>query len=261
MCAAVLAVSTFALEARNACETVGLQHLNAWRDDPEHSSRTVSLGARLAKTNSLGVCLALHSERASKGIKNFRCRVVRLIPQLREQLDEYLKTVPDFVKNDIEKSSRNLIFSMIGSWLLTGCWLSLAVSNDWVASPVVNMLTLSSALLYCAFDLLQFAVTTPLVYSKLVCLAIKWLPASLAPKQDPVTMMKRSEVIKRFQGYVPRVVRSEMKKRWSRGYKRLREIHDRKTKASVIHMIHRNDVVRLLLDEKNKEKRKTIRVL
>lgn len=39
-----------------------------------------------------------------------------------------------------------------------------------------------------------------------------------------------------LQGYVPRVVRSEMKKRWSRGYKRLREIHDRKTKASVIHV-------------------------
>lgn len=60
------------------------------------------------------------------------------------------------------------------------------------------------------------------------------LPINGKPLEE--WMPREVDEVYNFQGYVPRVARREMKKRWNRGYKKLREIHDRKTKASVIHV-------------------------
>ncbi|VDP21234.1 unnamed protein product [Heligmosomoides polygyrus] len=53
-----------------------------------------------------------------------------------------------------------------------------------------------------------------------------------------------------------------MKERWKKMYDKLRKEHENKTKASIIHMIHRDDVVyNCLLPEKNEAKRVSIRKL
>lgn len=64
------------------------------------------------------------------------------------------------------------------------------------------------------------------------------------------------------EGYIPLLVRNEMKERWKKMYDKLRKEHENKTKASIIHMIHRDDVVyNCLLPEKNEAKRVSIRKL
>ncbi|VDO62856.1 unnamed protein product [Heligmosomoides polygyrus] len=312
------AIGLYFLEALNVSETASLDHHNTWIGDfygnTEHrrslgfrvlsvvllmlSGSVFVFGTMFDQVASTWTCLGVFSEEtinlwmplvlfntiaamAATAFSYDALFVLRHFPQFRSVQEKHFKTAPRTEKDNVEKCQRDPVFTLIAPWLLLGSWLSVQVSGDWAVDPTVNFLTTASGMLYCAFDLLHHAITTPSLYSKIMWIAMIRLPSSWAPLEDPVSMWTRDEVLSRFkwraqrsgtrrarrphylhpasEGYMPLKVRKENEKRWSESYTKLREAYPRKTKATIIHLIHRQDVVRLLTKEPSAAKRTTIR--
>lgn len=312
------AVGILAIEAYNAFETAMLRQTNNWRVD--YFGRpcwSMSPGLRYGATAVMmtsGVLIAFVIEYdmvaskwsclgrftkaaidmwfpitlyhtiaclAATGFSRRGLFVRRYVPQYQQELKEHLKDEPPHRKDEIEKCHRNLGFTAILPWALFGTWLFLAMSSDTVADPGLNFLAVASALVYCCLDVGQFVVTTPTLYSNLMWLEMRFLPAWLAPTMDPVSMWTRKEVLARYRarnaanrrrrraarrvfhpaykGYLPKLIREQMKDQWSRAYKDLRKKHRRKTKAQIIDMLRERDRQYLLNNEKDLTKRVAIR--
>lgn len=307
-------IGLLTFEAYNGYETASLKQLNNWRVDFQLKERwSLSLGLRVLptvivmsgavalvyfsmkeKVTSSWSCLgnfssdainfwfplALLNTIAAIGATAFSYKglFTRMhIPQYDKVLEAYLKTCPVHLRNDIEKCHRNLIFSALLSWMLLGCWLFLGISNDDVVEFVPNCFALMFTLLYCATDVLQFVVTTPSLYSKMMWASIRILPCHLSPSMDPVSQWSKREILASYErgnaeikrnwynpcrkGYLPLCVRCQIEDEWSEKYETLRMNHGNKTKASIMFVIRQDSVEYHLINEKNPAVRNTIRRL
>ncbi|WKY11919.1 hypothetical protein Q1695_003472 [Nippostrongylus brasiliensis] len=205
------------------------------------------------------------------------------MPQFQQVVDEYLKPLPPSRREEVEKCQRNYGLTAIGPWLLYTTWLFLALSADWVVSPT-NYWAVACALGYAACELAIFTLTTPRVYSTLLCTWTKFLPKRASPEADPVPPRQQEDLrvrhrpqrrLQRRRGRRPRVNRrrpgrkapisskmgKRLKRRWTAHYKKLRRKNQNKTKAQIVRVVYRKKVKHDLYQAKSKACRKRIRQL
>ncbi|XGW30713.1 hypothetical protein V3C99_009574, partial [Haemonchus contortus] len=231
-----LGIAFFAMEAMNAYELYRLKQLNSWTTlFPEHQRSHALLAFRtsfpvvaiatailviltpnykqaVTSWSCLGrfsyetmdlwspivliqMCIALIASAFS-----YRGLFLRKnLPHLLQKVDAHLEKVPARRRNESKKCERDLIFTAIGPWLLLFYWLTLTLSNDFVAVHDTGFLAVTFAVLYGSCNFLQAVFTTPVEYSNFMWYVMRFFPASYAPKFDPVTMFSRDEVLEIFR--------------------------------------------------------------
>ncbi|WKY11921.1 hypothetical protein Q1695_003472 [Nippostrongylus brasiliensis] len=178
------------------------------------------------------------------------------MPQFQQVVDEYLKPLPPSRREEVEKCQRNYGLTAIGPWLLYTTWLFLALSADWVVSPT-NYWAVACALGYAACELAIFTLTTPRVYSTLLCTWTKFLPKRASPEADPVPPRQQEDL----RAPISSKMGKRLKRRWTAHYKKLRRKNQNKTKAQIVRVVYRKKVKHDLYQAKSKACRKRIRQL
>ncbi|WKY13131.1 hypothetical protein Q1695_004166 [Nippostrongylus brasiliensis] len=206
---------------------------------------------------------------------------IKNMPQFQLVVEEHLKPLPPSRRDEVEKCQRNHGLTAIAPWLLYTTWLFIAISADWVVTPV-NSWAVACSLGYSACELAIFILTTPQVYSAVTRTWMRLLPQCLSPAVDPVSLWSREEVKHRLQrrrqrngrrrrrfgrkcpaskAFVPLKYCKRLKKKWTALYKKLREKNEKKTKAQVIWKIYRMKLQEDLEHMRTKSCRKRIRQL
>ncbi|VDL74487.1 unnamed protein product, partial [Nippostrongylus brasiliensis] len=208
---------------------------------------------------------------------------IKNMPQFQLVVEEHLKPLPPSRRDEVEKCQRNHGLTAIAPWLLYTTWLFIAISADWVVTPV-NSWAVACSLGYSACELAIFILTTPQVYSAVTRTRMRLLPQCLSPAVDPVSLWSREEVgvkhrllrrrrrnerrRRRFgrkcpasKAFVPLKYCKRLKKKWTALYKKLREKNTKKTKAQVIWKIYRMKLQEDLEHMRTKSCRKRIRQL
>ncbi|WKY13135.1 hypothetical protein Q1695_004168 [Nippostrongylus brasiliensis] len=205
------------------------------------------------------------------------------MPQFQQVVEEHLKPLPPSRREEVEKCQRNHGLTAIAPWLLYTTWLFIAISADWVVTPV-NSWAVACSLGYSACELAIFILTTPQVYSAVTRTRMRLLPQCLSPAVDPVSLWSREEVgikhrllrrrrrnerrRRRFgrkcpasKAFVPLKYCKRLKKKWTALYRKLREKNEKKTKAQVIWKIYRMKLQEDLEHVRTKSCRKRIKQL
>ncbi|KHJ96663.1 hypothetical protein OESDEN_03375, partial [Oesophagostomum dentatum] len=269
-------IGTFALEALNAYEVVHNEHCNYWicklcdrprnriclslcivvvgilmvavtavifithfREIPSEWSCLGQFGPGTSNTwlpiLLVNLCCAL----AATVLSYESIFVLLYLPQYKEKMDQSLAKAVGVEKNVIYKCRRDLAFTAVGPWLLTGVWLTTAISSDWVTDSSANILSLIMSSSYSICNILQSLFTTPHLYSTMTWVAMRLLPKNISPTFDAETMWSRGEVLqlgstdrrlgllaslRRFlkipskPEYIPIAKRNQLVSSWTRGY-------------------------------------------
>ncbi|EYC22495.1 hypothetical protein Y032_0017g3387 [Ancylostoma ceylanicum] len=189
--------------------------------------------------------------------------VQRNMPQYEERNEEYM-----------DQCERDVYFTCIAPWLLSGVWLLQIASCDWVTSTFLNGVLLVLSVLKNLCGIIQSVFTTPPLYSSLIWTAMRTLPERISPARDPVTMWSREEVLERyrirkdkewkkravhkklerdyhgdiypwtsaFEHYLSNYERARLRTRWMRTYAELRMNSENATKAGIISAVAVGDL-------------------
>ncbi|XGW30166.1 hypothetical protein V3C99_009294, partial [Haemonchus contortus] len=304
-CCCSLGIAFFAIEAFNAYELCSLKQLNSWTTQfPEYprsyallAFRTVfpvvamsiiipvimvpkyeqaicpwsCMGRFPHETIDLwspivliGMCIALIASAFS-----YRGLFIRKhLPHNMKKVKAYLENVSVTRRNEVEKCERDLLFTAIGPWLLLLYWITLMMSNDFVAIPGTGLLALAFAVLYSTCNFIQSVFTTPVKYSNFMWFLMRYAPANYAPKFDPVTKFSRDEVLEllrqkeidaekgnnskakglliwnsTYPDYLPTCLRSIMLKEWTDSYLNAR--NSGKTKVEACYAVYNQHVLEM----------------
>ncbi|XGW30168.1 hypothetical protein V3C99_009294, partial [Haemonchus contortus] len=190
------------------------------------------------------------------------------LPHNMKKVKAYLENVSVTRRNEVEKCERDLLFTAIGPWLLLLYWITLMMSNDFVAIPGTGLLALAFAVLYSTCNFIQSVFTTPVKYSNFMWFLMRYAPANYAPKFDPVTKFSRDEVLEllrqkeidaekgnnskakglliwnsTYPDYLPTCLRSIMLKEWTDSYLNAR--NSGKTKVEACYAVYNQHVLEM----------------
>uniref|UniRef100_A0A7I4Z8N4 Transmembrane protein n=1 Tax=Haemonchus contortus TaxID=6289 RepID=A0A7I4Z8N4_HAECO len=212
----------------------------------------------------IGMCIALIASAFS-----YRGLFIRKnLPHNMKKVKVHLENVSVTRRNEVEKCERDLLFTAIGPWLLLLYWITLMMSNDFVAIPGTGLLALAFAVLYSTCNFIQSVFTTPVKYSNFMWFLMRFAPANYAPKFDPVTKFSRDEVLEllrqkeidaekgnnskakglliwnsTYPDYLPTCLRSIMLKGWTDSYLNAR--NSGKTKVEACYAVYNQHVLEM----------------
>ncbi|VDL74490.1 unnamed protein product [Nippostrongylus brasiliensis] len=190
------------------------------------------------------------------------------MPQFQQVVEQHLKPLPSTRGEEVEKCQRNHGLTAIGPWLLFTTWLFLALSADWIVTPV-NYWAVACSLGYSACELAIFALTTPPVYNAVTGTLTKNPPGLGNPTRKELKTNHRQlrKPKHRGKGYLAKTgflqvkLCNQLRRRWTAWYKMLREKNLKKTKAQIIFMIYHSKLKQDLYFRKRKACRKRVRQL
>ncbi|VDL78091.1 unnamed protein product [Nippostrongylus brasiliensis] len=187
------------------------------------------------------------------------------MPQFQLVLEEHLRTLPPCRREEVEKCQRNHGLTAIAPWLLYTTWLFIAISADWVVTPV-NSWAIACSLGYGACELAIFILTTPQRSIPFPCGHGKKSVSSTDCSGDVEETgggddASAENAQQARSAFVPLKYCKRLKKKWTALYRKLREKNEKKTKAQVIWKIYRMKLQEDLEHVRTKSCRKRIKQL
>ncbi|KAL6743310.1 hypothetical protein Aduo_016360 [Ancylostoma duodenale] len=196
-----LAIFTYVLEAINASEVIRVKQNNIWAHDIDGKStwyfgQTFRLAFSFATVGGIVIaigcgsfdqltsswtCMGRYSS-ASLNLwlaillLNFICVlaataysyeaifVQRNISQYEDRIEKNVELMNSARRNDVLKCQRDVYFTCMGPWILSGVWLLQTAFCDWVENSFSNGLLLVLSTSKTLGSILQSAFTTPSVF-------------------------------------------------------------------------------------------------